>query len=173
MITGALNPDPTKFQSKSVQSVRSRVGNIRSFLASDMDLPEFWQYLRTFLGKSGMIPGKLADDELAAIRKLKQCKYDTWDWNYGKSPQYSLCCKHRWSSGLLEACVSVKEGKICAITFRGDFLSVYAPEILCEALVGCPYQEEALATVLKELPVSAYLGGITARECIDTILNKV
>ena len=31
MIAGALNPDPTKFQSKSVKSVRSRVGNIRSF----------------------------------------------------------------------------------------------------------------------------------------------
>ena len=31
VVAGALNPDPTKFQSKSVKSVRSRVGNIRSF----------------------------------------------------------------------------------------------------------------------------------------------
>ncbi len=173
MISGALNPDPTKFQSKSVQSVRSRVGNIRSFLASDMDLPGFWQYLRIFLGKNGMTPGVLTDEELAAIRQLKQNKYDTWDWNYGKSPEYSLCCTHRWNNGLLEACLSVKDGKICAITFRGDFLSVYAPELLCDALIGCPYQEDAIAAVLEKQPVCAYLGGITPQECLLTILNKV
>lgn len=41
MIAGALRADPAKFESKSTQSVRSRVGNIRSFLKKDMDLPRF------------------------------------------------------------------------------------------------------------------------------------
>ena len=49
MISGALNPDPTKFQSKSVKSVRSRVGNIRSFLHQDMDIRSFWGYLKTHI----------------------------------------------------------------------------------------------------------------------------
>ena len=52
MIAGALNPDPTKFQSKSVKSVRSRVGNIRSFLPSDMTLQDFWNYLKAVKAKT-------------------------------------------------------------------------------------------------------------------------
>ena len=41
-VAGALNVDPTKFQSKASKSVRSRIGNIREFLPKDMDLPAFW-----------------------------------------------------------------------------------------------------------------------------------
>lgn len=39
MIAGALRADPAKFESKSTQSVRSRVGNIRSFLKKDRICP--------------------------------------------------------------------------------------------------------------------------------------
>ena len=61
MIVGALNPDPTKFQSKSVQSVRSRVGNIRSFLPQDMTLGEFWDYLKIALSGSGFTAGEITE----------------------------------------------------------------------------------------------------------------
>lgn len=173
MISGALNPDPTKFQTKSVQSVRSRVGNIREFLKTDMTLPEFWEHLRRQLGKNGMTAGALTEDELAAIRQLKAEKYDTWDWNYGRSPAYSTVYRHRWPSGLLEAYLSVKDGKIVSIAFRGDFLSVYAPDILETALSGCAYQEASISHALQSLPVERCLGGITLEECVQTILNKV
>ena len=36
MVAGALNVDPEKFRSKGRKSVRSRIGNIRSFLKQDM-----------------------------------------------------------------------------------------------------------------------------------------
>ena len=46
MVAGALQVDPEKFRSKSTKSVRSRIGNIRSFLKQDMDMPAFWSYLK-------------------------------------------------------------------------------------------------------------------------------
>lgn len=42
MVAGALNVDPEKFRSKGRKSVRSRIGNIRSFLKQDMTLQDFW-----------------------------------------------------------------------------------------------------------------------------------
>ena len=90
MIAGALRADPAKFESKSTQSVRSRVGNIRSFLKKDMDLPAFWQYLKDAFGGEGLETGTLTAEELAAVQALKERKYDTWEWNYGKSPKYDM-----------------------------------------------------------------------------------
>ena len=52
MVAGALNVDPEKFRSKGRKSVRSRIGNIRSFLKQDMTLQDFWAHLRVSLGRS-------------------------------------------------------------------------------------------------------------------------
>lgn len=90
MIAGALRADPAKFESKSTQSVRSRVGNIRSFLKKDMDLPAFWQYLKDAFGGEGLETGTLTAEELAAVQALKERKYDTWEWTYGRSPRFTF-----------------------------------------------------------------------------------
>ena len=57
MVAGALQVDPEKFRSKSAKSVRSRIGNIREFLSTDMDLPAFWEYLKTALAGDGLVAG--------------------------------------------------------------------------------------------------------------------
>ena len=41
VISEALNVNADKFSSKSIKSVKSRVGNIREFLPADMDMTEF------------------------------------------------------------------------------------------------------------------------------------
>lgn len=172
MITGALTPDPTKFQSKSVKSVRSRVGNIRSFLHADMTITAFWEHLKRTLGDAGMVEDQLTADELAQVEKLKAEKYDTWQWNYGRSPAYDTQVKRRFDGGTLDVRMTVKHGVITAIKFYGDFLAVRPVNILEDALMGCEYRKEAILQALSGLPVAACLGGITAEECIQTILNN-
>ncbi len=172
MISGALNPDPTKFQSKSVKSVRSRVGNIRSALSVDMDMNGFWSYLKTFLTENLATSLTLSEEDLIAIEKLKQEKYDTWDWNYGKSPKCQIRCKKRWDSGLLDLQISVANGKISEIHIFGDFLAVAPVAELEQMLIGCVYGSDALEKLLSTVNLTPYLGGITAGELIKTILNE-
>lgn len=124
MVSGALNVDPAKFESKSAKSVRSRIGNIREFLKTDMDMPAFWSYLKKTLAGSGLVEDHLTDEELAAVDELKRTKYDTWEWNFGRSPKYNLRNKRRWDGGTLEPCVEVDQGIIRQIVFYGDFLAV-------------------------------------------------
>jgi len=171
MITGALTPDPTKFQSKSVKSVRSRVGNIRSFLETDMDIAAFWAHLRRTLGESGMTATSLSAAELAEVIRLKEEKYDTWQWNYGRSPAYDTQVKNRFDGGTLDIRLTVKRGVITAIKIYGDFLAVRPVSILEEALTGCDYRADAIAQALTGLPITECLGSITAEECTKTILN--
>lgn len=171
MINGALHPDPTKFQSKSVKSVRSRVGNIRSFLPADMTLPAFWDYLKTALSADGIIPCALTEAELLQVRMLKKEKYDRWEWNYGKSPKYQRSCKKRFSGGLLEVHLSVEEGRIRDIQILGDFLGLTSTAPLENALTGCEYRKDAISEMLKNIPLDMILGTISAEELIQTILT--
>lgn len=172
MIAGALNPDPTKFQSKSIQSVRSRVGNIRSALAEDMDLPAFWAYLKTALARDGIVPTSLSSDELAQVRTLKAKKYDTWEWNFGKSPKYQTCLRRRWDAGLLEIHLTVAQGILSQIQILGDFLSLTDLAPLETSLTGCACKEDAISAVLDRFDLRECLGGITRDEFLKTIMNK-
>ena len=171
MIAGALTPDPTKFQSKGVKSVRSRVGNIRANLAEDMDLTAFWRYLEQTLADS-LVTSCLTVQENNEVLKLKAAKYDTWEWNYGKSPAYELKNKRRFPGGLLEIHLSVKSGSIQEIKLFGDFLAVRPVEILEKGLQSCPCRADALGQVLAGLPVADCLGTITGEELTELILSS-
>ena len=172
MIAGALNPDPSKFQFKGVQSVRSRVGSIRSALQKDMTLTEFWQYLKAALAEDGILPTSLTIEELAQIEILKKEKYDTWQWNFGRSPKFQTCCKQRFPGGLLELHLTIKQGLIENLQILGDFLALTELSPMEQALIGCAYKEDAVRTVLDKFPFFEYLGNITKNEFIETLFNK-
>lgn len=168
-VAGALRADPEKFRSKSAKSVRSRVGNIRDFLREDMDLPAFWIYLKTTLAGEGFVTGALTSEELEAVDALKRSRYDTWEWNFGRSPAYDKMNKRRWDGGSLEVRVSVKEGEITRVVFRGDFLSRCSLDPLEEALEGVRFRREDVAGVLGRYPLRDYFGDITGEEILDTM----
>lgn len=169
MVAGALNADPAKFQSKSAKSVRSRIGNIRDFLPRDMEIGAFWEYLKEVLSGDGMTAGRLTAEELSAVEELKRTKYDTWEWNYGRSPQYDLTNRRRFEGGGLEVRVQVKEGRIAGIVFYGDFLSVSPLDGLTAALEGCAFRREAVAEVLDRFPVEELFGAVTRDEVLETM----
>ena len=152
MVSGALNVDPAKFESKSAKSVRSRIGNIREFLKTDMDMPAFWSYLKKTLAGSGLVEDHLTDEELAAVDELKRTKYDTWEWNFGRSPKYNLRNKRRWDGGTLEPCVEVDQGIIRQIVFYGDFLAVSPMDEVTGALMGTPFRREDVGGGAGPLP---------------------
>ncbi len=172
MVAGALRADPEKFRSKSAKSVRSRIGNIRSFLPKDMDLPSFWAYLKTALLDNGYQKNSLSIQELDFIEKLKCSKYDTWNWNYGRSPAYTMANKQHFNGGTLEVRLCVKDGLISNICFYGDFLSLCEPRPLCETLCGCRYRREDVSEILHVAPIRTYFGTITEEEILQTIFHE-
>lgn len=171
MVAGALRVDPEKFRSKSAKSVRSRIGNIRDFLHTDMDLPAFWTYLKTALAGDGLVTSALSEEELRAVEDLKRDKYDTWDWNFGRSPQYDMANKRYWSGGSLEVRAAVKDGLLTAVTFYGDFLSRRPLDELTEALQRCAFRREDVDAVLARYALRDYFGEITRDEVLETMFH--
>lgn len=171
MVGGALNADPEKFRSKSAKSVRSRICNIRPQLPQDMELSEFWEYLKSALAKDGFEQHQLSAQALAEIRTLKESKYDTWEWNFGRSPKFDFQNKRRFSGGTLEAGLRVESGYIQEAVFYGDFLSLASLEPLTQALAGCPFRETAVSEILDQFPLEQFFGGIRKEEILETLFH--
>ena len=170
-IAKVLTPDPLKLQAKGIRSVKSRVGNIRSFLHEDMTLTQFWDYLKTALSGDGFVPDTISEEERQQILQLKAEKYDTWQWNYGSSPNFQLCSKDRWDGGILEIHLSVDHGKISAIRIFGDFMALTSCEPLEQALLGCEYRMDAIRAAIAPFSLAECLGGITEEEFLQTLLK--
>ena len=173
MIAGALNVDPEKIKAKGTQSVRSRVGNIHDYLKEEMTLQEFWQFLKVELAGDGVVESQLPEEALKEIDNMRATKYETWEWNYGRSPRYELHNKRRYTGGGLEVFLTANQGVIQDIVFYGDFLSLRSLDELREALKGCAYRTEDVAAVLDRFPLNEFFGFITKEEVLDLVFHAV
>lgn len=171
MIAGALNADPAKFQSKSAKSVRTRIGNIRAFLPVDMTLKEFWDRLLSELSLGGLSRGELAPEELKKIQAIAENKYRSWDWTYGKSPDYNYKNKLRFPGGTLEVWLTVAAGAITEVKFIGDFMAVSPNTPAEDALKGVKYRRENVERALSGLTLSPMFGGISLENILDVMFG--
>ncbi len=172
MIAGALRADPAKFASKSAKSVRSRVGNLRRYLPEGTDMAGFRAAILRELTADGIERQELSGEELAEVRRIAEERYRSWDWTYGRSPDYEMKNRRRFPGGSLEVRLSSHEGRIRDIAFYGDYMAVMPNEALCEALRGTPMEREALTAALSAFDLPALFGGIGAEEITDTILGQ-
>ena len=171
MIAGALRADPAKFASKSTKSVRSRVGNLKEYLPEGTTIEQFWEALRRELREEDACPVMLQEEDLARIRDLADSRYRTWEWNYGKSPEYTVQNRKRWPGGTLDVRMNVRRGILREIRFYGDFMSTAPLDDLTEALRGMPRERKALEEVLSHYDIPALFGTITEEEILRSILE--
>lgn len=171
VVSEALQVDPTKFQTKGVRSVRSRVTNVADHLDRPVSLPEFRRILlENILRENPGQPYPLTPKDLAAVEKLREERYAAWDWNYGQSPACMVLRRRRVEGcGLVEAYISVDSGLISAIAFRGDFFSAVEPEELAPRFVGRTPDQAGFAAALEGVDVSRYFAGLQNDQLIEIL----
>ena len=108
---------------------------------------------------------------LAQIRDLADSRYRTWEWNYGKSPEYTVQNRKRWPGGTLDVRMNVHRGILREIRFYGDFMRTAPLDDLTEALRGVPRKRKALEEVLSHYDIPALFGTITEEEVLRSILE--
>lgn len=168
----ALHADAEKLQSKGVPSVRSRVTNLLPYLGGRMDLAGFREALLAhILGEQPGEAYEFTEEDLQAIREIREQRYARWEWNYGASPAGCLEKKRRIDGcGTVSAFLSTDKGRICELSFHGDFFSTLGPEALAQRLIGTRLEEEELASVLSDLDPGLYLQGMTRDALIRFLL---
>ena len=157
-LSNALKVKPSKFQGKSVKSVKSRVTNISSHLDKKMTVLEFKDYLMDFIAKSDKDSQMytMTDKDIAAIEKLVEEKYSTWEWNFGYSPKYSLYNELKYPGGNVEFSLDVHDGLIKDIKFFGDFFGKEDISFIENKLRNVKHNEYSIKSALEDVDINNY-----------------
>jgi lipoate-protein ligase A len=163
----SLNVADEKFISKAAKSVRSRVGMIKDAAPEGLTLQDFWQavqYELTDHGRDEEI--LLTPAQKQEILRLTADKFSTWDWNYGKSPEFNFKNHAKYDGGIIELQVQAEGGIIKDINFTGDFLGLRDWREIKDQLVGLPFEVAAIKPVFERNADGKYFGNITNEELI-------
>lgn len=169
-IVSALKVKKDKIESKGIKSVRSRVANIKEFLTEDITIEQFRQLLLKAIFKSDDIPEyKLTEEDWEKINEISKARYQSWDWNYGKSPAFNVQHSHRFPIGQIDIRLEVKKGVIQECKIFGDFFGVGDVAEIEEKLVGVKYEKSALEDAFSTIDVKHYFGNVSKEEVLNLL----
>ena len=150
-LLNALSTPGSKLSAAGVQSVRSKVANLKEYLPYST-IQEFQAALHKALG--GETQESLPADQIAEIEQIASSKFRSWDWRYGHSPKTDFRNTHKFSCGTVTANYSIKHGVLTEVAFEGDFIGSKPAQELAEKIKGL--RVEDLCTV----PVRDYFDGV-------------
>lgn len=174
VLANALKPNPLKLKSKGISSVKSRVTNISSHLKSSMDIQDFTQELYTFLLENtpDCTGSELTNEDIENIEKIKADKYDTWHWNIGSAPNFSMQNEKKLESGIVSVMFDIKSGKIERVKFYGDFFGERDISELEGKLIGVAHNHGALSKFFKENECEKYIAFSTPNTLTPLFFKK-
>lgn len=171
-LTNALNVDPSKFTDKAVKSVRSRVTNISEHLNQQLTVLEFRDLIMKHI--IAMSPDSriysFSSKDIDAISRLSAEKYNTNEWNYGLSSDYTFKKKIKTTGGQIEVALVVENNIIKQARFFGDYFHVYDPSDIEKALIGSQHNETTIRTCFENFPIKEYFINVTEEELISVFL---
>ena len=160
-VSEALHVQAGKITSKGIKSVRSRVANINEFIRQPMDIAAFRAHLLAHIYAGGAVPEyRLSADDWAVVRRLADERYRSWEWNYGRSPNFNVEKRERFAGGEVDARLDVQQGVICSVKFSGDFFAEAETEALEQMLTGVRYTRDDISRVLQGVAIERYFSGL-------------
>ncbi|MDF0479606.1 lipoate--protein ligase [Vagococcus sp. PNs007] len=175
-VVNALKVRKDKIESKGIKSIRSRVTNIKPFLADeyqDMSTTDFRQaILFRIFGVDNMDDVKIYDlteEDWKRINEISDQYYRNWDWNYGRSPEFDLVRRERFVIGSVEAKMNVAGGIINDIRIFGDFFGLGEIKDVEDLLRGTKYDKESIREAVEKIDIQKYFGGIQVDDLVQLL----
>ena len=170
-VVSALKVKKDKIESKGIKSIRSRVANISEFLTDKITVNEFKQLILRYIfdGEENIKEYKLTEKDWGKINEISNERYQTWEWNYGKSPKFNVQHAHRFPVGQIDVRLEVSKGTITQCKIYGDFFGVGDVSEVEEKLTNIRYERASISAALDNIDVKHYFGNVEKEEFIDLI----
>lgn len=164
-VTRALNPKPTKIESKGHKSVRSRVANIAEYAEQEVDVATFQRRILEGIFSEHDIPTyRLTPRDWQAVHRIRDTRYGLWDWNIGSAPNFNYQNSRRFPFGEVDIRLDISRGYIREAGIFGDFLKGASTDHITSTLVGAPYDPEALQLRLATVDLQTLFPGVTVAD---------
>ena len=158
VLSKALKPDPEKLKKRAIQSVRSRVTNLKPLVSDQkMETPEFFSFLiRAIESRYGI--AREAALEAETIRGYEKRNREE---NYiaGRKKTYDRMFRKRFESGLVVLLYDLRDGCVSGARIEGDYFGELDTEALAGLLNGTP--EKDLPGAVRLIPVERYIAGVS------------
>ena len=174
VLSNALNVKADKIESKGVKSIKSRVTNIKPYMTDDISILEFKDMLLKHIFKyneEDPVEYKLNIQQLGEIQSLFENRYNKWEWNYGKSPDFGWENYKRFASGSIELRLQIKSGIIEEAKIYGDFFGTKEVDGLEEKLKGSKYDKVIIKEILDEIEISEYFGNVNREDFLSLMFD--
>lgn len=173
VIGQALKVSKDKIESKGIKSVRARVTNIVDHLSDKITVQEFSDAILAQMKEEypEMDEYVLSDAELSEIQAMRDNQFATWDWTYGKAPEYTIERGVRYPAGKITTYANVENSTIKSVKIFGDFFGVKPVDDIEKMLEGVRYDYKDVLAALKTVDTSQYFSRMTPEEITKAIVD--
>ncbi|HFV2541880.1 TPA: lipoate--protein ligase [Streptococcus agalactiae] len=169
----ALKVSKDKIESKGIKSVRARVTNIVDHLSDKITVQEFSDAILAQMKEEypEMDEYVLSDAELSEIQAMRDNQFATWDWTYGKAPEYTIERGVRYPAGKITTYANVENSTMKSVKIFGDFFGVKPVDDIEKMLEGVRYDYKDVLAALKTVDTSQYFSRMTPEEITKAIVD--
>ncbi len=172
-LNDALRIKPIKYRDKAVKSVKNRVTNISEHLAEKMDVLQFRDFLmKSIMDKYGIKSCyDFSEEDYRRIDEIRKNRFESYEWNYGSSPEYAFSNEERFPCGTIEVRTDIRDGSIRNIKFFGDFFGKKEISELELSLCGVKYEKNEIEKILNEINLDDYIQGMRTEDVTEKLLS--
>lgn len=148
----AITPSDEKLVSKGVDSVRSRVINLKPYL-NGMTQDQLIKHFENTLTYETY---ELSNEEIKKINKMAET-YMSKSYIYKKQPPHTKTLKKRISGGLVEVMINLHEGFIKDFKILGDFFDTKPLESFEQLFIGKEYTKKTINQIFDQDQIDDYI----------------
>lgn len=158
LLSRYLMPSKAKLQSKGVDSVRSRVVNLRELCPALTIQRMKEEMLRAFQQVYGLKSEELSEEgfDRDYVNRLRE-RNASWDWNYGKSLPAAVSFEDRFPWGGIELRMQIEKGRVAAAEVYSDAMEWNIASCLRESLTGCIFRQQDLQQAISACDLPEYI----------------
>lgn len=149
-----LQVSKEKIESKGIDSVRSRVTNLKD-IEENITVKAVVASLEESFAKiyGGNPTTEYADDTLYSINNMYD-KYSSWEWRYGETPKFDISFESRFPWGGIDIRLKLHNGVIQSANVYSDAMNSKLIQDISVILEGLPFKQESISDELDNISVN-------------------
>lgn len=167
-----FDTSPHGVLSKGVKSVRSSVTNIMPYLNDTMDIFQLKECLKQHIFPDALMLDYIPTvEDLSSIQKLREVKYNTWEWNYGNNPKSSIKQSREFPNGMLEIYLEIEKGYLKTCRIDWDSLGISHIKEIEQRLTNIRYVYTDILDAIEELDTKCNFEPISKEGFLQCIMG--